>query len=119
MTVEHDEKMNDLISNFDNCVFYNAIVKDDYPYDEWEVDFLADFAINGLESQVQEYYYRSERIISKMRELGVDTEETWIEIDKTIVDPIIELIDDDNDGTNVYQKTIEMLATLETRYEVT
>ena len=53
-----------------------------------------------------------------MRELGVDTEENWIEIDKTLIDPIFEIIDDDDDGVAVYKKTIEMLSTLEQRYEV-
>ena len=118
MTAELDDKVNDLPSNFDNCIFYNAIIKDDHPYDEWEVEYFANFAVNGLESQVSEYYRRSENIISKMRELGVDTEETWIEIDKTLIDPIFEIIDDDDDGVEVYKKTIEMLSTLEQRYEV-
>ena len=111
--------VNDLPSNFDNCVFYNAIIKDDYPYDDWEVEYLSEFATNGLESQIDEYYHRSKNIISKMRELGVDTDETWIEIDKTLVDPIMELIDDDDEfAPIVYKKTIEMLTTLESRYEV-
>ena len=114
-----NDEVNDLESNFDNCIFYNAIIKDDYPYDEWEVEYLAEFATNGLESQIEEYYRRSENIISKMRELGVDTDETWIEIDKSLIDPIFELIDDDDEFASiVYKKTIEMLTTLESRYEV-
>lgn len=118
MTTELDDKVNDLPSNFDNCIFYNAIIKDDYPYDEWEVEYFVNFAVNGLESQVSEYYWRSEKIISKMRELGVDTEENWIEIDKTLIDPIFELIDDDDDGVEVFRMVIKMLSTLEQKYEV-
>tara|TARA_R100000084_G_scaffold34711_1_gene13740 strand:+ start:204 stop:368 length:165 start_codon:yes stop_codon:yes gene_type:complete len=53
-----------------------------------------------------------------MRELGVDTEENWIEIDKTLIDPIFELIDDDDDGVEVFRMVIKMLSTLEQKYEV-
>tara|TARA_B100002019_G_C21104637_1_gene515288 strand:- start:465 stop:806 length:342 start_codon:yes stop_codon:yes gene_type:complete len=105
-------------SNFDNCVFYNAIVKDDYPYDEWEVEYLVNFVNYGLTHQVEEYYRRSERIIKKMRELGVDTDETWIEIDQKIVDPIFESIEDDGDLVDVYRKTMAMISDLEDKYEV-
>ena len=105
-------------SNFDNCVFYNAIVKDDYPYDEWEVEYLVNFVNYGLTHQVEEYYRRSERIIKKMRELGVDTDETWIEIDQKIVDPIFESIEGDGDLVDVYRKTMAMISDLEDKYEV-
>tara|TARA_R100000084_G_scaffold34711_1_gene13739 strand:+ start:9 stop:161 length:153 start_codon:yes stop_codon:yes gene_type:complete len=50
MTAELDDKVNDLPSNFDNCIFYNAIIKDDYPYDEWEVEYFVNFAVNGMET---------------------------------------------------------------------
>ena len=105
-------------SNFDNCVFYNAIVKDDYPYDEWEVEYLVNFVNYGLTHQVEEYYRRSERIIKKMRELGVDNDETWIEIDQKIVDPIFESIEGDGDLVDVYRKTMAMISDLEDKYEV-
>ena len=107
-------------SNFDNCVFYNAIVKDDYPYDEWEVEYLVNFVNYGLTHQVEEYYRRSERIIKKMRELGVDTDETWIKIDQDVIDPIFDSIDEE--GTTgfveAYKKLQEALTTLEDKYEV-
>jgi len=86
-------------SNFDNCVFYNAIVKDDYPYDEWEVEYLVNFVNYGLTHQVEEYYRRSE-------------------IDQKIVDPIFESIEDDGDLVDVYRKTMAMISDLEDKYEV-
>ena len=112
--------INNLPSNFDNCILYNAIVKDDYPYDSWEVQYFIDFARNGLESQVSEYYRRSKNIISKMRELGVDNDETWIEIDENIIDPIFDCIDADGlyGHVDAYRKLQEALSTLELRYEV-
>ncbi len=111
---------NNLPSNFDNCILYNAIIKDDFPYDSWEVQYFINFARNGLQSQVEEYHRRSEKIITKMRELGVDTDETWIEIDQNVVDPIFDSIDEE--GTigfvEAYRKLQEALTTLESRYEV-
>jgi len=112
--------INDLPSNFDNCILYNAIIKDDYPYDGWEVQYFINFARDGLESQVSEYYRRSKNIISKMRELGVDTDETWIKIDQDVIDPIFDSIDEE--GTTgfveAYKKLQEALTTLEDKYEV-
>ena len=112
--------INNLPSNFDNCILYNAIIKDDFPYDSWEVQYCIDFVQNGLESQVSEYYRRSKNIISKMRELGVDTDETWIKIDQDVIDPIFDSIDEE--GTigfvEAYRKLQEALTTLESRYEV-
>ena len=55
-----------------------------------------------------------------MRELGVDTDETWIEIDQSVIDPIFDSIDEE--GTigfvEAYRKLQEALTTLESRYEV-
>ena len=106
-------------SNFDNCILYNAIIKDDYPYDTWEVEYFVDFARNGLESQISEYYRRSENIISKMRELGVDTDETWIDIDQQFVYPIFELLNEDEEAEmEAYKSLQNMLNALEDKYEV-
>ena len=112
--------INNLPSNFDNCILYNAIIKDDYPYDSWEIQYFIDFARNGLQSQVDDYYRRSKNIITKMRELGVDTDETWIEIDQSLIDPIFDSIDADGISGYVeaYRKLQEALTTLESRYEV-
>ena len=110
--------LSNLRSNFDNCVIYNAIVKNDNPYDDWEVDYLIGFSKNGLDSVVEEYYHRGEKIINKMRELGVDTEENWIEIDETFVDPMVEIIEADQELVEVYRKIQQMLTALEVKYEV-
>jgi len=109
-----------LRSNFDNCILYNAIVKNEHSRDEWEIKHFTDFIINGLESQVSEYYRRSENIISKMRELGVDTDETWIEIDFDLVDLIFECIDEQGfyGHVDAYKQLQETLTILETKYEV-
>ena len=92
-----------LPSNFDNCILYNALIKmqchlnlmnmGDCPEVGWKVQYFINFAQNGLQSQVDEYYRRSERIISKMRDLGVDNDETWIEIDQNLIAPIFDGID--------------------------
>ena len=106
-------------SNFDNCIFYNAIVKNDNPYDDWELEYVGNFVQNGLESQISEYYRRSENIISKMRELGVDTDETWIEIDEQFIYPIFELLNEDDEAEiEAYKSTQNMLTALEDKYEV-
>ena len=53
-----------------------------------------------------------------MRELGVDTEENWIEIDETFVDPMVEIIEADQELVEVYRKIQQMLTALEVKYEV-
>ena len=119
-----------LRSNFDNCILYNALIKmqchlnlmnmGECPEVGWKVQYFINFAQNGLQSQVDEYYRRSEKIISKMRDLGVDTDETWIEIDQNLIVPIFDTISNDsNTGfVEAYRKTQEALTTLESRYEV-
>ena len=119
-----------LRSNFDNCILYNALIKmqchlnlmnmGECPEVGWKVQYFINFAQNGLQSQVDEYYRRSEKIISKMRDLGVDTDETWIEIDESVIDPIFDSIDADGISGYVeaYRKLQEALTTLESKYEV-
>ena len=117
-----------LPSNFDNCILYNAIIKDDYPFNlmnmgdcpevGWKVQYFINFVQNGLQSQVDEYYRRSERIISKMRDLGVDNDETWIEIDQNLIAPILSGIDNESGFVEAYRKLQEALTTLESKYEV-
>ena len=119
-----------LRSNFDNCILYNALIKmqchlnlmnmGECPEVGWKVQYFINFAQNGLQSQVDEYYRRSERIISKMRDLGVDTDETWIEIDQNLIVPIFDGISNDNTNgfVEAYRKIQEALTTLESKYEV-
>jgi len=119
-----------LRSNFDNCILYNALIKmqchlnlmnmGECPEVGWKVQYFINFAQNGLQSQVDEYYRRSERIISKMRDLGVDNDETWIEIDQNLIVPIFDGISNDNTNgfVEAYRKLQEALTTLESKYEV-
>ena len=119
-----------LRSNFDNCILYNALIKmqchlnlmnmGECPEVGWKVQYFINFAQNGLESQVDEYYRRSEKIISKMRDLGVDNDETWIEIDQNLIVPIFDGISNDSTTgfVDAYRKLQEALTTLESKYEV-
>jgi len=119
-----------LRSNFDNCILYNALIKmqchlnlmnmGECPEVGWKVQYFINFAQNGLQSQVDEYYRRSEKIISKMRDLGVDNDETWIEIDQNLIVPIFDGISNDNTNgfVEAYRKIQEALTTLESKYEV-
>ena len=117
-----------LRSNFDNCILYNALIKmqchlnlmnmGECPEVGWKVQYFINFAQNGLQSQVDEYYRRSERIISKMRDLGVDNDETWIEIDQNLIVPIFDGISNESGFVEAYRKLQEALTTLESRYEV-
>ena len=117
-----------LRSNFDNCILYNALIKmqchlnlmnmGECPEVGWKVQYFINFAQNGLQSQVDEYYRRSERIISKMRDLGVDNDETWIEIDQNLIAPILRGINNESGFVEAYRKLQEALTTLESRYEV-
>ena len=119
-----------LRSNFDNCILYNALIKmqchlnlmnmGECPEVGWKVQYFINFAQNGLESQIDEYYRRSERIISKMRDLGVDNDETWIEIDQNLIVPIFDGISNDSTTgfVEAYRKLQEALTTLESKYEV-
>ena len=117
-----------LRSNFDNCILYNALIKmqchlnlmnmGECPEVGWKVQYFINFAQNGLQSQVDEYYRRSERIISKMRDLGVDNDETWIEIDQNLIAPILSGINNETGFVEAYRKLQEALTTLESKYEV-
>jgi len=103
------------LSTFDNCVLYNAIVKDGDPYDRSEIEYLINFSEKGLQSAVENYYYRSEKIIKRMRELDTDDDATWIDIDKVYVNPIFEILKS-GDYAKAYTQTIKMLEGLETQY---
>jgi len=82
--------MNEL-STPDNCIFYNAILNNSDPYDDYDMRYL--IQLQGIDLQsISEYYTRSEAIIAKMRELGVDKTEVWDEIDRLYIDKIIEEI---------------------------
>jgi len=109
--------MKNTLSTYDNCIFVNCIEKDGYPYDRSEIEYLINFTTKGLQSVVENYYYRSERIIKRMRELDTDDDATWIDIDKVYVNPIFEILKS-GDYAKAYTQTIKMLEGLETQYGV-
>ena len=104
-------------SNFDNCIVHSAIQKNGWPYDETHILYLKVYIEQGLQSVVEEYYYRSEKIIFKMRELGLDNGENWSYIDKTYIEDIVNLIKNEC-YSDVHKKIAEMLENLEQKYGV-
>lgn len=105
-----------MMSNFDNCILLNAILKNDNLYDDSDASYL--FMLQGLHQQiVMEYYSRSEKIIQKMRELGVDNMDSWSEIDNLYVNDIVEEIKIENYNA-IIPKIRSLIETLETKYGV-
>ena len=103
-------------STFDNCVLLNAILKNSNPYDDDEVRYLRQLQQADLQS-VGEYYYRSEKIITAMREQGADNEGVWNEIDRLYIDSIIEKIKN-RDFSTLFSDIRSVLEQLELKYEV-
>ena len=103
-------------STFDNCVLLNAILKNSNPYDDDEVRYLRQLQQVDLQS-VGEYYYRSEKIITAMRELGADNDGVWNEIDRLYIDAIIEKLKVRN-FQNLFSDIRSVLEQLELKYGV-
>ena len=103
-------------STFDNCVLLNAILKNSNPYDDDEVRYLRQLQQADLQS-VGEYYYRSEKIITAMREQGADNESVWDHIDRLYVHLIIEKLKVRN-FKNLFSDIRNVLEQLETKYGV-
>ena len=78
-------------SNANNCIFYNALLRNNNPYDDDELADLYEY-LEGLyvlpNTVLSEYFDRCERLISKMNELGVNTDENWNDIDKNMISKI-------------------------------
>jgi hypothetical protein len=73
----------DYVSDFHNCIFYNAILRNNNPYDDEELDdlnFMFEEMFDLPGNIISEYYFRSERLIDKLNELGINSDQTWIEI---------------------------------------
>lgn len=105
-----------MTSTFDNCILLNAILKNDNVYDDSDAGYL--FMLQGLHQQiVYEYYSRSEKIIEKMKELGVDNQDSWSGIDNLYVNNIIEEIRNQNHNA-IVPKIRNMLEKLELQYGV-
>ena len=94
----------------------NAILKNSNPYDDDEVRYLRQLQQADLQS-VGEYYYRSEKIITAMREQGADNEGVWNEIDRLYIDSIIEKLKVRN-FKNLFSDIRNVLEQLETKYGV-
>jgi len=104
------------MSDFDNCIFYNAIIKNSNPYDDNEISELKN--LHDLPNSIlDEYYGRSKKIISKMSELGVDTNSTWDDIDKMYLVEIRQQVRD-NKRNFLVENIRNVLITLESKYGV-
>jgi hypothetical protein len=104
------------MSDFDNCIFFNAIIKNSNPYDDNEISELKN--LHDLPNSIlDEYYDRSKKIISKMSELGVDTNSTWDDIDKMYLTEIRQQVRD-NKRNFLVENIRNVLITLESKYGV-
>ena len=104
------------ISTEDNCILINAIFKNKNLYDDDEVRYLRQLQQADLQS-VNEYYVRSEHIISAMREQGADNDSVWDQIDRLYIDAIVEKLKVRN-FTNLFSDIRNVLEQLETKYGV-
>ena len=103
-------------STFDNCILYNALLKNSDPYDDDEVRYLRQ--LQGADQQsVGEYYRRSEHIIEAMREKGADNDSVWDQIDRSYVDDIIKKLKVRNFST-LFSDILHMIEQLELQYGV-
>ena len=104
-------------STFDNCILLNAILKNTDLYDDDEVRYLRQLQQADVQS-VGEYYTRSEKIITAMREQGADNDSVWDQIDRLYVDVIIEKLKVRN-FQNIFSDIRNVLEQLELKYGVT
>ena len=103
-------------STFDNCVLLNALLKNSDPYDDDDVRYLRQ--LQGADRvNVEEYYRRSEHIITAMREQGADNDGVWDHVDRTYIDAIIEKIKA-RDFSTLFPDIRNMLEQLELQYGV-
>ena len=103
-------------STFDNCILLNAILKNTDLYDDDEVRYLRQLQQADVQS-VGEYYTRSEKIITAMREQGADNDSVWDQIDRLYVDVIIEKLKVRN-FQNIFSDIRNVLEQFELKYEV-
>ena len=100
----------------DNCVLSNAYQRNTDTSDDHDIKYLK--SLRSLDQQtVSQYFTRSTRIINKMRELGVDSNETWDSVDQSHVKSIMTLIQQQNFNA-VIPSIRQLLLTLESQYGV-
>ena len=106
-----------LIKNtLDNCVLSNVVQRNTDTSDDHEIKYLK--SLRSMDQQtVSEYFTRSTRIINKIRELGVDSDQTWDGIDQSHVKSIMTLIKQQNFNA-VIPSIRQLLSTLESQYGV-
>lgn len=106
-----------LIRNtLDNCVLSNMVQRNTDTSDDDAVKYLKNLRSMDLQI-VNEYFTRSTRIINKMRELGVDSDQTWSGFEHLHLKELLNLIHSQDFGA-VVPSIREMLSNLESTYEV-
>lgn len=107
-------------SGFHNCIFYNSLLRNNNPYDDDELDDLMDY-LGGLyvlpNAILSEYFNRCERLISKMDELGVNTDANWNDIDTNMVSKIRTNIKERNTA-NLVNDVRSCISELESKYGI-
>ena len=107
-------------SGFHNCIFYNSLLRNNNPYDDDELDDLVDY-LGGLyvlpNAILSEYFNRCEKLISKMNELGVNTDANWNDIDTNMVSKIRTNIKERNTA-NLVNDVRSCISELESKYGV-
>ena len=107
-------------SGFHNCIFYNSLLRNNNPYDDDELDDLVDY-LGGLyvlpNAILSEYFNRCERLISKMDELGVNTDANWNDIDTNMVSKIRTNIKERNTA-NLVNDVRSCISELESKYGI-
>ena len=103
-------------NTLDNCILSNAVQRNTDNSDDHEVRYLK--SLKSIDQQTaSQYFTRSTEIINKMRELGVDSNETWDRVDQSHVKSIMTLIQQQNFNA-VIPSIRQLLSTLESQYGV-
>ena len=103
-------------NTLDNCVLSNAVQRNTNTSDDHEIKYLK--SLKSMDQQtVSQYFTRSTRIINKIRELGLDSNETWDGIDQSHVKSIMTMIKEQNFSA-VIPSIRQLLSTLESQYGV-
>ena len=108
--------MKPIKNTLDNCVLSNMVQRNTDTSDDDAVKYLKNLRSMDLQI-VSEYFTRSTRIINRMRELGVDTDQTWNGLDQYHLKQVLNLIHSQDFGA-VVPFIREMLSNLESTYEV-
>ena len=103
-------------NTLDNCVLSNAYQRNTDTSDDHDIKYLK--SLKSMDQQtVYQYFTQSTRIINKIRELGLDSNETWDGINQSHVKPIMILVKDQNFSA-VVPAIKEMILSLESQYGV-